>query len=258
MLLGGDPVHLGLSVGRDLLRGRLGPVGVLAGVLRAAEHAVVVIGDRLQGADPVEQVVRGAAGQHRLQRAEPLAGVCADGDRADPVARLGQRGLSRGEALGRRTGRLLLGGQLLPRLVELLGEHFEVVRAGGDELRRVLRRGGPGFGRGRGREESHDAGGGDRGEDPATGRGQRTRHGRRSSFLPRPPTELADGFGREGARLPTATLGRRSLHPGGALGPRSWPASCTGGWFGGARTAATWRDESDRPDGCDGRCVIAP
>ena len=65
----------------------------------------------------------------------------------------------------------LLRGQGLPRLVELLGDHLELVAAGGDELGGLGRGGRRGL-RGHGREQhAHDAG---EGEDHPSGEGRTT------------------------------------------------------------------------------------
>jgi hypothetical protein len=55
-------------------------------------------------------------------------------------------------------------------------------------------------------------------------------------FLPRPPTELADGFGREGARRrrPGRAVGRFTPMVRWVPGPA--PARSSGWWFGGVRS----------------------
>src|SRR4028119_317249 len=91
-----------------------------------------------------------------------------------------------------------------------------------------------GVSRGRGGGES-DPGAGDGGDgdtaERATSEGRAgSRHRRRFSCSPRPPTGLADGFGR-GSR----PARRVALHPSAAVGPRSAHRSVTGTRFGGVR-----------------------
>ena len=54
-----------------------------------------------QRADPVEQFGGGPTRQHRLERAEPVAGPGAASERPDVLARLGQGGLGSGQLRGR-------------------------------------------------------------------------------------------------------------------------------------------------------------
>ena len=78
----------------------------------------------------------------------------------------------------------LLRGQDLPRLVELLGDHLELVAAGGDELGGLGRGGRRGL-CGHGREQhAHDA---DEGEDhpPGEGRTAQAAGGGSEGVLPR-------------------------------------------------------------------------
>ena len=115
------------------------------------------------------QVVGGLAGQDRLERAQPVARPRAASHRSDVVAGLGQVGLGGGELLGGLCRRRLRRREPFAGLVELLGEHFEVVGTGGDEFRgllgggRLLR-----FGSGRGGGEGDAAGGGE-GQEPCAG-----------------------------------------------------------------------------------------
>jgi hypothetical protein len=140
-----------------------------------------VVGDRLERADPVEQLVGGVGGEHRRERGEPVAGPGAAGDAADLLARRRQGGLGGGDVPGGLRGGVLAGAQLLARLVELLGDDLEVVGPLGDEGGglggglRVLGTGGGGDGRegeaAGGDQADHDAG------DRTAGRGEGTRHG---------------------------------------------------------------------------------
>jgi hypothetical protein len=211
-----------------------------------------VVGDGLQRADPVEQLVRGVAGQHGLEGAESIAGVGAAGDRADAVTGARQRGPGGDEFLCGSERRPPGGLELLARLVELLGEHLEIVRTGGDEVRRLAGAGGLWFGGGGKRDDGQPARGdqGDQGpaagEEGAVGRAERTRHDGGSSFLPRPPAELADGFGQEDARRPAARSAVGRFTPVVHGSPVHEPARFAGGWFGGVRTVVT-RAVTERP-----------
>ena len=220
-----------------------GGVGLLGRVLRGGEHLVVVVGDRAEGADPVEHLVGGRAAQHRLQGAQLVAGVGAARHLADLVAGGDDGGLGDLDLLAGLVGLRLLGGQRLTGVVELLGDDLEVVTPGRDEGRGLL--GGRWAAPERrtpAAEREHDHAGGDQGEEdpPAgaatTGRAVRTRHVRRvCPFFHLPPTELADGFGREDTRHAGPVTGRRGASPqccGGS--PVHWPAGVLRAvWFGG-------------------------
>jgi hypothetical protein len=114
--------------------------------------------------------------------AEALAGVRAAGDAADVLLGGGELGLSRSQRRGGHLGLGLRRAQPLARVVELLGEHLEVVRLRRDEGRRlgraarVLRRG---LGGQRRQQHAQDGG-----EDQTTAAGAGSERGRHDAAAP--------------------------------------------------------------------------
>ena len=91
-------------------------------------------GDRVEGAELVDELLSGIAGEHDVQAGEPVAGVGRAGQLPDLTVEGVQPGLGVGRGLvGARDGGLLLL-ELDLGLVDLLGDDLQLVAGVGDEL----------------------------------------------------------------------------------------------------------------------------
>ena len=135
LLLGRDLVEGPLRRARGLLGRRLRLGGGDVGGGGRVEQLVLVPGDHLQHAHPVDELVGRVAGHHRREGVDvsPVYAL-----RAMPRTAFWLRASSAcaGSSVPSRPSRRgLLGRQLLARGVELLGHRLELVPLGGDQVR---------------------------------------------------------------------------------------------------------------------------